>query len=385
MTLDHVGIAALPEARALFEALLGSAPYRTETVERESVTTVFFGDGGRASAAPKLELLETDAADSPVGKFLAGRGPGVHHLAFEVPSLDKAMARVRTLGLRLLGEPREGADGKRIVFLHPKDTAGVLVELLETPRAPRETIRVPTAGAEVAVHVSGPAEAPPLVVLHGALGSTALETDRLVRFWERRFRVAAVDLRGHGESSASGGALTWEAMTDDVVAVADALGLDRFRMFGFSMGGGVALGVASRLDGRVERLAVHGVNVRWTAAEVEAMVGPMERAEAENPFWARRLAETHGAERWRGLVGQVADFTRGLPSRQTEMAELNAITAQTLVSAGDADRFFDVAHAVGLYREIPGARLWVLPGLDHPIQGVDAAAFARAVGDHLAS
>ena len=384
MTLDHVGIAALPEARALFEALLGSAPYRTETVEREGVTTVFFGDGGRASAAPKLELLETDAADSPVGKFLAGRGPGVHHLAFEVPSLDKAMARVRTLGLRLLGEPREGADGKRIVFLHPKDTAGVLVELLETPRAPRETIRVPTAGAEVAVHVSGPAEAPPLVVLHGALGSTALETDRLVRFWERRFRVAAVDLRGHGESSASGGALTWEAMTDDVVAVADALGLDRFRMFGFSMGGGVALGVASRLDGRVERLAVHGVNVRWSAAEVEAMVGPMERAEAENPFWARRLAETHGAERWRRLVEQVADFTRGLPERQTEMAELNAITAQTLVSAGDADRFFDVSHAVGLYREIPGARLWVLPGLDHPIQGVDAEAFARTVGDHLA-
>ena len=181
MTLDHVGIAALPEARALFEALLGSAPYRTETVEREGVTTVFFGDGGRASAAPKLELLETDAADSPVGKFLAGRGPGVHHLAFEVPSLDKAMARVRTLGLRLLGEPREGADGKRIVFLHPKDTAGVLVELLETPRAPRETIRVPTAGAEVAVHVSGPAEAPPLVVLHGALGSTALETARDAR------------------------------------------------------------------------------------------------------------------------------------------------------------------------------------------------------------
>ncbi len=384
MTLDHVGIAALPEARALFEALLGAEPYLVETVEREGVTTVFFGDGGRAGAAPKVELLETDDPDSPVGRFLDSRGPGVHHLAFEVPSLERAMARVRGHGLRLLSdEPREGADGKRIVFLHPKDTAGVLVELLETPRAPRETVRVQTAGAEIAVHVSGPAEAPPLVVLHGALGSTALETDRLVRFWERRFHVAAVDLRGHGESAAVAGIPTWEDYAADVEAVAETLGLDRFRLFGFSMGGGIALAVASRLGARVERLAVHGVNVRWSEAEVEAMVGPMERAEAENPFWARRLAETHGAERWRGLVEQLVAFTRGLSARHVKAAELNAITAQTLVSTGDADRFFDVAHAVGLYRDIPGARLWVLPGLDHPIQGVDAEAFARAVGDHL--
>jgi methylmalonyl-CoA epimerase len=386
MTLDHVGIAAAgPEARALFEALLGAAPYRVETVERENVTTVFFGDGGRAGAAPKVELLETDAPDSPVGRFLASRGPGVHHLAFEVPSLERAMARVRGLGLRLLAdEPRAGADGKRIVFLHPKDTGGVLVELLETPRSPRETVHVPTDAGHVAVHVSGPDGAPPLVVLHGALGSTALETDRLVRFWERRFRVVAVDLRGHGESPTPDRAPTWADFTDDVVAVADALSLDRFRLFGFSMGGGVALAVASRLGARVERLAVHGVNVRWDEAEVEAMVGPMERVEAENPFWARRLAETHGADRWETLVAHAVAFTRGLPSEPMPDDFLHAITAPTLVSHGDADRFFRLDHPLHLRRTIPGARLWVIPGLDHPIQGVDAEAFARAVGDHLA-
>ena len=391
MTLDHIGIAALPEAQALFEALLGAAPYRTERVEREGVTTVFFGDGGADGQAPKVELLETDDPESPVGRFLASRGPGLHHLAFEVSDLEAAIARVEALGVRRLGEPRAGADGKRIVFLHPKDTGGVLVELLETPRMPRETVRIPTDGAEIAVHVSGPAEAAPLVVLHGALGSTALETDRLVRFWERRFRVHAVDLRGHGaslepgerEDAPRGAAPTWEDYTGDVVAVVEALGLEKIRLFGFSMGGGVALAVAARLGKRVERLAVHGVNVRWNWAEVEAMVGPMERVEAENPFWARRLAETHGAERWRGLVADLAAFTRALPGQHMSDLHLNAITASTLVSAGDADRFFDVRHAVDLYRAIPEARLWILPGLDHPIQGVDAEAFAQAVGAYL--
>lgn len=394
MTLDHVGIAAAgPEARALFEALLGAGPYRVETVEREGVTTVFFGDGGVGGAAPKVELLEADTSDSPVSTFLESRGPGVHHLAFEVPSLEKAMARARRLGLRLLSEtPRDGADGKRIAFLHPKDTGGVLVELLETPRSPRETVHVPTdaghpagAGQAVAAHVSGPDGAPALVVLHGALGSTALETDRLVRFWERRFRVVAVDLRGHGESTMPESPPTWTDYADDVVAVADALGLDRFRLFGFSMGGGVALAVAARLGDRVERLAVHGVNVRWDAAEVEAMVGPMERVAVENPHWARRLAETHGADRWETLVAHVAAFTRGLPAAQMSDESLSAITAPTLVSHGDADRFFDLRHPLHLRRTIPDARLWVLPGLDHPIQGVDPEAFARAVGDHLAA
>ena len=386
MTLDHVGIAAAtPAARALFEALLGAAPYRTETVAREAVTTVFFGDGGAAGAAPKVELLETSDPDSPVGRFLAARGPGVHHLAFEVPSVEAAMARVRALGIRLLADaPREGADGKRIVFLHPKDTAGVLVELLETPRSPRETVRVAVAGGEIAVHVSGPADAPPLVVLHGALGATSLETDRLVRFWERRFRVAAVDLRGHGASPLPDAVPTWDDYASDVEAVADALAFDRFRLFGFSMGGGIALAAASRSGARVERLAVHGVNVRWTEAEVEAMVGPMTRVAADNPFWARRLAETHGVDRWEALAEQTAAFTRALPGQHASSEMLYAITAPTLVSHGDADRFFDVAQAVALYREIPDARLWILPGLDHPIQGLDAAAFARTVGDYLA-
>ena len=134
-TLEHLGIAVTDasEAVALFERLLGAKPYKVETVEHEGVRTYFFGDGGKAGSAPKLELLEPLGPESPVAKFLDKHGPGLHHVAFEVDDLEAEMERLASLGFRLLAhEPQTGADGKRIVFLHPKSTGGVLVELCQT-------------------------------------------------------------------------------------------------------------------------------------------------------------------------------------------------------------------------------------------------------------
>lgn len=384
MTLDHLAIAtAGPDARALFERLLDAAPYRTETVEEQGVTTVFFGDGGRPGAAPKVELLEALGPDSPVGRFLGSHGPGLHHVAFEVPNLARELARVAALGVRVLGEPRAGADGMTIAFLHPKDTGGVLVELCARARAPRETVFVDGPDGRLAVHVSG--DGPPMLVMHGALGATALETDRLVRHWERRFRVLALDLRGHGRSDPMTRTPTWGDFVADALAVLDHFAVARARVFGFSMGGGIALGLAAQHPERVDRLAVHGVNVRWTPAEVEAMVRPMEpaRLRAKQPFWAQRLDDVHGAD-WGALAEHVGAFTTALPDCWMPVGLTNAITAHSLISHGDADSFFGLHHPLALRAEIPHARLWVVPGLDHPIQGVDAAAFARLVGDHLA-
>ena len=380
MTLEHVGIAAAsPEHVALFRQLLAAGPYKSERVEREGVLTHFFGDGGEPGAAPKMELLEATRADSPVAGFIQKRGPGLHHLAFEVSDLDAEMARVRGLGVRLLAEePKPGADGKRIVFLHPKDTAGVLVELVESVRPPRQWVTV----GDLAVGVSGPEGGPPLLVLHGALGSTELETDRLVRVWERTFRVHALDFSGHGRSRGLDEETpTWGTFLGDATTACEHFGLERAAVFGFSMGGAVALALALARPQAVGRLAVHGVNVQWDAAEVEAMVGPMdvERMEAEHPFWARRLADVHGASRWRRLVAQLIAFTRGLPDQHLADADLAQIGCPTRVSTGDRDRFFDVRHAVGLYRAVPGARLQIIPGLDHPIQGVDVPTFAADV------
>ena len=388
MTLDHIGIAiSTPAHEALFERLLGAAPYKTEVVEREGVRTVFFGDGGVPGAAPKLELLDATRGDSPIAGFLDKRGPGIHHLAFEVNDLEREMESVRALGIRLLADaPKPGADQTRIVFLHPKDTAGVLVELVERVRPAHEWTEVATPRGALAVRVSGPEGAPPLLVLHGALGSTELETDRLIRFWERDFRVYGLDFLGHGRSAdLPEEAPAWDHFTADAAAVLDRFDLKDARVFGFSMGAGIALATTLDRPQRVARVVAHAPNVRWEEAEVEAMVGPMdaERMVEAHPFWARRLEETHGP-RWRRLARQITSFTRGLPQHHMTDTDIGRIACPLLVSIGDRDRFFDVGHAVEVYRAVPEAHLRVVPGLDHPIQGVDAPTFAAEVADFLA-
>lgn len=127
--LEHIGIAVQDGAKAqrLFELLLGVAPYKEEAVEREGVRTIFFQTG-----QTKVELLEATAPDTPVGNYLAKRGPGIHHLAFQVEDIHAEMARLQAAGFELLADtPKPGADGKWIVFLHPKSTGGVLVELCQ--------------------------------------------------------------------------------------------------------------------------------------------------------------------------------------------------------------------------------------------------------------
>jgi methylmalonyl-CoA/ethylmalonyl-CoA epimerase len=87
---------------------------------------------GLAAGESLVELLEAENPDSPIGKFVAKRGPGIHHVCFAVDDLDATLARCRQFGIRLIDEhPRIGAEGKRIAFLHPSSTSGVLVELSE--------------------------------------------------------------------------------------------------------------------------------------------------------------------------------------------------------------------------------------------------------------
>ena len=117
----------MQEARRLFSSLLGQAPYKTETVEREKVSTSFFNIG-----KSKIELLEATDHESPVAKFLAKRGEGIHHIAFEVDDIYKEMSRLQEEGFTLLSaKPAKGADNKLVCFLHPKSVNGVLVELCQ--------------------------------------------------------------------------------------------------------------------------------------------------------------------------------------------------------------------------------------------------------------
>lgn len=125
--IEHIGIAVkdLEQSNSLYQKLLGVAPYKQESVEREGVTTSFFQVG-----ESKIELLEATKEDSPIAKFIAKKGEGIHHIAYGVDDIYAEMERLKKEGFVLLSdEPKPGADNKLVVFLHPKSSGGVLVEL----------------------------------------------------------------------------------------------------------------------------------------------------------------------------------------------------------------------------------------------------------------
>lgn len=127
--LEHIGIAVknLSQANALFEKLLGKPHYKIEEVASEGVRTSFFEVNG-----VKIELLEASSESSPIAKFIDKRGEGIHHLAFEVNDITRAIAEYQAQGFDPINpEPKKGADNKMICFLHPKSTGGVLIELCQ--------------------------------------------------------------------------------------------------------------------------------------------------------------------------------------------------------------------------------------------------------------
>jgi methylmalonyl-CoA/ethylmalonyl-CoA epimerase len=125
--IAHVGIAVsdLETALAFYRDVLGLAPHPPEEVDGAAILSLPFGDS-------EVELLAPLYPDSPIGKFLAKRGPGIHHICYRVPDLEAALESCRAAGYRLIDEvPRRGASGRRIAFVHPKGTAGILLELTD--------------------------------------------------------------------------------------------------------------------------------------------------------------------------------------------------------------------------------------------------------------
>ncbi len=125
--IAHVGIAVadLGAALAFYRDVLGLEPHAPEDVDGARILSLAFGES-------EIELLAPLEDDSPIGRFLAKRGPGIHHVCFRVPDLDAALQACRAAGYRLIDEtPRTGAGGRRIAFVHPKTTAGILLELTE--------------------------------------------------------------------------------------------------------------------------------------------------------------------------------------------------------------------------------------------------------------
>lgn len=382
--LEHVGI-AIEDAGAvlkLYEQLLGLFSYKEEVVAREGVQTHFLSAG-----SAKLELLEATAPGTAVARFLERRGEGLHHLAFEVPDAEDAMARARASGFTPLSEaPYAGADGKRIFFLHPRDTHGVLIECCQQTPVPLEPELIPHEGGRLAVYTLGKKDRPPLLMLHGAAGCTQLEAAALARRMSRCFRVVALDFSGHGASDDLGVPFSTALFTDNARAALDHVGLERANVFGFSMGGYMALHFARLHPERVRRLAVHGTCARWDAALVDAMnarlnAGALATSKARA---AERLRALHAD--WKMLFVRTADFVRTLPGRSAEMeAAVAHIQTPTLVSAVDRDDLFPLSTTLHLHQLLPQSRLALLPDAHHALQRLNLDLYAPLLARHLAS
>ena len=127
--IEHLGIAIknMETSDHLFAKLIGTEPYKQESVEREGVKTSFFMVGDS-----KIELLEATNEESPIAKFIEKKGEGIHHIAFAVDDIFAEITRLKAEGFVFISEaPKDGADNKLVVFLHPKSTNGVLVELCQ--------------------------------------------------------------------------------------------------------------------------------------------------------------------------------------------------------------------------------------------------------------
>ena len=127
--IEHIGIAVenIEKANELYAKLFGKPHYKIEEVESEGVKTSFFKVGNN-----KIELLQATKQDSPITKFIENRGEGMHHIAFEVENIIAEIKRLKSEGFIVLNDiPKKGADNKLVIFLHPKSTNGVLIELCQ--------------------------------------------------------------------------------------------------------------------------------------------------------------------------------------------------------------------------------------------------------------
>lgn len=381
--LEHIGIAVddLEAVVECFRDLLGARPYRAETVAEQGVRTHFLD-----AETTKLELLEALDDDAPVQRFLDNRGEGIHHVAFEVSNLEATMDRLRTAGYDLLSDtPQPGADDKQIAFVHPTQTHGVLVEFCESVPPSWSPVEVPRHDGHLSVFERGDRDRPSLLLLHGAAGCTLFETAPLMRRLESAFHLVGVDLSGHGTSAfPASDDLSLDLFAKDARLTLDALDLSSVHVFGFSLGGGVALRLAQRFPTRVDRLALFQTNVRWTQAQADQMRQRLDvdALQEEAPNQAARLRSRH--EHPTRLLHCLRTFVERLPDTSDALAAtLPDISAPTLVGAVDRDPLFGSEAPLVLHQQLPNARLTILPGEHHSLTHAPLPLLAPLLSRHF--
>lgn len=305
--LEHIGIAVADATHTatVLEKVLGLPVYKVEEVTSERVRTHFLDAGGA-----KLELVEATAPDSPIAKFLEKNREGLHHLAFEVGDIDRAWARAKEAGLEVLGDgPKAGADGMRIFFLHPRSTAGLLVEFCARQPVTLAPRVIEVGGRSITTYAAGRDGDPRLLVLPDAGGMGLAHG--LAQDWH----VVAADTMDLVDREPTSREL--EEQAGVMIRVMDAYAWPAAAVLGFGLGASAALFLAGSQPERVTAVVAHA--------------------------------------------------PRTMPTNTRPPA------APVLISGYDADPTFTPADAVRLLERYPDARLAITPdrawGAAHPAMG----------------
>jgi pimeloyl-ACP methyl ester carboxylesterase len=235
-------------------------------------------------------------------------------------------------------------------------------------------------GLDVAYETRG--AGPPLVLLHGATSVGREDFAAQLPLFSRAFQCFVPDARGHGGTiwdAANGFRYEW--LVEDLETFVDALGLDTFHLFGFSMGAMTALLYAVRRPERLRTLVVLGITTQREprASVVRRLMDP-PRILRDDPTWAATLDRRHapqGEAAWHRLLPAIAADVRDQPLLGPR--DLRRIALPALVAAGDRDPFVPVDHAWGLMRQLPEARLFIAPGCGHEVQVRKPALFNEAL------
>jgi pimeloyl-ACP methyl ester carboxylesterase len=213
----------------------------------------------------------------------------------------------------------------------------------------------------------------PILLLHGAIGAKD-QLQPLAAALEVQYKVHAIDFSGHGKEAFPDAQLSMQLFAEDVLKYMDTNGLDKVSIFGYSMGGYVALYLAKHHPERIDKVITLATKFHWddaTAQKETGMLDP-EKIEAKLPAFAATLAQRHAGKDWKEVLHRTADMLRALGEDNTlKPGDYADIQSPSLILLGDRDKMVGLEETLAVYKELPNAQMGLLPGTAHPIEQVD--------------
>ena len=225
-------------------------------------------------------------------------------------------------------------------------------------------------------------EKPALILLHGALGA-ASQFQPWLSLLEQDFRVFTLDFEGHGERPGTRREFAIEHFAENLEQLIQEQGLAPANVFGYSMGGYVALWLAAQKPELIERVFTFASKVAWdpeTAKREIRMLDP-EKIKAKVPHFAKMLETRHAANNWEAVLHETAGMMNGLGQNNLIEASYTGIKARVRVGLGDRDTMVGLEETVQMQNRIDGAELLILPGTPHPLEKIDPLRICTQIKD----